>query len=249
MLKIASLFAPAVVALLVATSAGAQAPDPAKPGVAMPADAVGGGPEVALVRSGRLARRQGAGRRRRGHDRPGHGPGARHRSARAAQPDDRRQADLLGRPRYRAGNRLDLPARWRACDRQRGQSLPAHRIDHADRQGSRRRHQYHGGPRNPAHGGHAEPARRPRAHLDQADEHRPARQRRNPGSRRQPLASRTWISATRSCWPRPTSTPGRRNGAPWPRSAGIRSSSIAHSNTCTSVQSPSVSTSAAKSAC
>ena len=33
MLKIASLFAPAVVALLVATSAGAQAPDPAKPGV------------------------------------------------------------------------------------------------------------------------------------------------------------------------------------------------------------------------
>jgi hypothetical protein len=33
MLKIASFFAPAVVALLVATSAGAQAPDPAKPGV------------------------------------------------------------------------------------------------------------------------------------------------------------------------------------------------------------------------
>ena len=33
MLKIASLFASAVVALLVATSAGAQAPDPAKPGV------------------------------------------------------------------------------------------------------------------------------------------------------------------------------------------------------------------------
>ena len=33
MSKIASLFAPAVVALLVATSAGAQAPDPAKPGV------------------------------------------------------------------------------------------------------------------------------------------------------------------------------------------------------------------------
>ena len=46
----------------------------------------------ALVRSGRLARRQGAGRRRRGHDRPRPRGRARRRSAGAAQPDDRRQA-------------------------------------------------------------------------------------------------------------------------------------------------------------
>ena len=38
---------------------------------------------------------------------------------------DRRQAQLRRRPRYRAGDRVDLPARRRAADRQRGQALYA----------------------------------------------------------------------------------------------------------------------------
>ena len=53
-----------------------------------------GGPLVALVRSGVLARRQGAARRRCGDDRAGQGHRPRRHSAGAAQPDDRRQAQL-----------------------------------------------------------------------------------------------------------------------------------------------------------
>ena len=147
--------------------------------------------------------------------------------------------------RYRARDRVDLPARGRAGDRQRGQSLHAQCDHHPDRQRSRRRHQHHGRPRDHADGRHAEPAWRPRERLDQAREDCRSRQHPDRSSRCRWLAAQ----ATRSSSPRPTSIPGRRRGAPSPPSAATCSRSISRWNTCTSARSPSASTSAAKSAC
>ena len=144
-----------------------------------------------------------------------------------------------------ARNRVDLRARGRAADRQRGQSAYAQGDHHADRHGPRRRHQHHGRPRHHADGRHAQPARRPRAHLDQAGRDRRARQQPDRSARRLRLArgrrDRPRLDRLRSAAGR--AAHHRRHQRQHAHARPRRS------NTCTSARSPSASTSAAKSAC
>jgi hypothetical protein len=113
-----------------------------------------GGRPVALVRSQVVAGREGPARRRRGDHRQGQEHRPRRQPARAAQPDHRRQAQLLGRQGPRAQDRVDLPAGRRARHRQRESPSHPQSDDHPDRQRQGREHQHHGRPRHHAREGY-----------------------------------------------------------------------------------------------
>ena len=125
---------------------------------------------VALVRSRVLARRQGAGRGRRGD----------HRASDRAivldvSPPALRSLTIDGKLSFANDRDLALTTEWIYLPGgeldigSEAAALHAQGDDHPDRQRQGRKHQHHGRPRHHAAERHAEPARRPRQqHLDQA---------------------------------------------------------------------------------